>query len=491
MTGNKRFLGLKQIATVIAAVSVPRLLKSFVCFLVKFLIFLFLKIRRLLSGMVCAQDGQLQTGDKLVSVNGVSLKGVTHSMALQLLKKPMDVVTFVILREGLQTQGKVTSSSLNQSIAQTPAQNSTTPQDRELTETLPSKTESVDKPLGVGQPVTDSESRDLQDTSHESPLAKREETVQEEIPEIPCSPPSSPVLGVDDLLDDDVSIPPPSFSPPPPPITSDLTPSNDDDLLLSSIPMVSPPPDLSPRMKEFLEQDGLNAEDDQETNSQELIHQEESLQESSPMLNPASSPRNDTVVGWDFESLLDACNDLNSNESDDMLTFEQGYVTETPLAPGGSQTKMSSPELSRAKISKKNDFEKLTVVPVESSTDIQSLAVGGGNDLLSSRIKNKSTVHGLTDKDKGLQAIVKERDVMEESASLTPLVSPLHSEVEASDSVKPVAGRRVENVPFVITYQKKFRSLGIKVDLSGEGKVIVTEVSSFGLVGKDGNIRYE
>ena len=490
MTGNKRFLKLKQIDTVIATVSAPLLLKSSVCVLVKLLIFVFLKIRRLLSGMVCAQDGQLETGDKLVSVNGVSLKGVTHSMALQLLKKPMDVVTFVILREGLQTRGKVTRSSLNPSIAQTPAQNSTKLPDREeLAKTLPSKTESVDKPLGVGQPVTDSESRDLLDTSHESPLAKKEETAQEEVPEIPCSPPPSPVLGVDDLLDDDLSIAPSSFSPPPPPLTSDLTPSNDDDLLLSSIPRVSPPPDLSPRMKEFLEQDVLNGEDDHETNSRELIHQEESLQESSATLNPASSPRNDTVVGWDFESLLDACNDLNSNESDDVLTFEHGNVTETPLAPGDSKPKRSSPELSQ--ISKKSDFEKLTVVPVESSTDIQSLAMRGDNDVLSTRIKNEITLHGLADKDKGLQAIVKDRDVTEELTSLAPPVSPLYSESEASDSVKPVAGRRVENVPFVITYQKKFRSLGIKVDLSGEGKVIVTEVSSFGLVGKDGNIRYE
>lgn len=473
--------------------------------LIKLLIFLFLQIRRLLSGMVCAQDGQLQTGDKLVSVNGVSLKGVTHSMALQLLKKPMDVVTFVILREGLKTQGKVTSSSLNQSITQTPVKNSPILQDSgELTETLYSKTERVDKPQGAGQPVTfiasqlvDSESRDLLDTSHESPLLQKEETAQEQVPEIPCSPPPSPVLGVNDLLDDDVSIPPPSFSPPPPPITSDLTSSHD--LPLSSIPIVSPPPDLSPRMKEFMEQDLFTSEDDQETGSQGSIHQQETSQESGAMLTPSSSPRNDTIVGWDFESLLDACNDLNSHESDDVLTFEQGSVTETHLAPGDSKPKLSSPEWSKAKISKKNGLDKLTekrsVVPVESSTDIQPPAVGSGNDLLSSGARNKRTIHGLTDNDKGLQTIVKHRDVTEELRSLTPPVSPLHSEGcsehEASDDVKPVAGRRVENVPFVITYQKKFRSLGIKVDLSGEGKVIVAEVSSFGLAGKDGNIRYE
>ena len=420
--------------------------------------------------MVCAQDGQLQTGDKLVSVNGVSLKGVTHSMALQLLKKPMDMVTFVILREGLQTRGKVTSSSLNQSIAQMPDQNSPIPQDRgDYTETLPSNTKLEDK--GEGQPVTfiasqlvDSESRDLLDTSHESPLVKREEPAQEQAPELPCSPPPSPVLGVDDLLDDDVSIPPASFSPPPPPVTSSH------DLPLSSIPIVSPPPDLSPRMKEFMEQDLFKSEDDHETGSQGSIHQQETSQESDAMFNPASSPRNDEFVGWDFESLLEACNDLNSHESDDGLTFDQGSVTETRSTPGDS------------------------VVPVE-STDVQPLAVGSVHDLFSSVARNKRTIHGLTDNDNGLQTIVKQHDVTNELTSLTPPVSPLHfegcSEREPSDDVKPVAGRRVENVPFVITYQKKFRNLGIKVDLSGEGKVIVAEVSSFGLVGKDGNIRYE
>lgn len=450
--------------------------------------------------MVCAQDGQLQIGDKLVSVNGVSLKGVTHSMALQLLKKPMEVVTFVILREGLQTQGKVTNTSFKQSIAETSVQNSAISHDRgEHTETLPFKTERADKPQGAGQPVTfigshlvDSESRDSPDKSQESPLLKRKETAQEQVPELPYSPPPSPVLGVDDLIDGDVSIPPPSFSPPPPPITSELTSSNDNDLPLSSIPIVSPPPDLSPRMKEFIEQDLYSTEDDHEINSQESTHQEETRQESNTVTNQASSPHNDTVVGWDFQSLLEACNDLNSHESDDVLTSEQSSVTETELVPGDSKRKFPSPELSQAKISKKNDLEKLaekrSVVPVESSTDIQSLTLGGGNDLPSSGASNKRKIHGLTDKDKGLQKMVKGHDV---TAPVSPLHSKGSSEREASDDVKPVAGRRVENVPFVITYQKKFRSLGIKVDLSGEGKVIVTEVSSFGLVGKDGNIRYE
>ena len=482
MTADTMFSRLKLIGTVISAVSD------------KLLIFLCLQIRRLLSGMVCAQDGQLQTGDKLVSVNGVSLKGVTHSMALQLLKKPMDVVTFVILREGLQRQGKVTSYSLNQSVAQTPAQNSAIPQDREEhTQTLPSITERVDKPQSVGQPVTfiasqliDSESVDKQDISQGSSFVTRDETTQEQVPEIPCSPPPSPVLGMDDLLDGDVTIPPPSFSPPPPPITSDVTSSNDDDLYLSSIPIVAPPPDLSPRMKEFIDKDLFNTEDGHEIGSQESTHQEETLQESSAMLNRASSPSNDSTIGWDFESLLEACSDLNSHESDDVSTFGQSSVTETPLVPGDSKPKLSSPEWSQAKISKEN-----SVVPVESSTEIQPLVVGGGNDLPSIGAKNKRTIPGRTDNGNGLQTLVKALEL----TSLTPPVSRLHSkdssEGESSEDVKPVAGRRVENVPFVITYQKKFRSLGMKVDLSEEAKVIVAEVSSFGLVGKDGNIRYE
>lgn len=53
------------------------------------------------------------------------------------------------------------------------------------------------------------------------------------------------------------------------------------------------------------------------------------------MFNLVSLFCNDMVVGWDFEFLLDVCNDLNLNESDDMLIFEQGYVIEILLVLGG------------------------------------------------------------------------------------------------------------------------------------------------------------
>ena len=49
-------------------------------------------------------------------------------------------------------------------------------------------------------------------------------------------------------------------------------------------------------------------------------------------------------------------------------------------------------------------------------------------------------------------------------------------------------GHRSETQAFVIEYQRMFKGLGIKVMLD-EDEVMITEVTSSGLVGKDGNIR--
>lgn len=457
--------------------------------------------------MVCAQDGQLHIGDKLVSVNGVSLKGVTHSMALQLLKKPMELVTFVILREGLQTQGKVTSTS-NKSKAESSLQNSPILQDQRVHSepTSPLKTEHTDKLKSEELPTAsmgsqlDNESKNLNKSLEPPSVSKEDETAQEQVPDVPCSPPPSPLLDVDHLLDSDLSIPPPSFSPPPPPIPAEVTSLSEDDFHLSSIPMVSPPPDLSPRMKKFMEQDLFNSVDHEETDSQASTPQKEPSHESSSKINKASSPGSEAVVGWDLQSLLEACTDLNAYENDDVISSEQSSTTEAQVVPAESEPKLSSPRLSDlpSKISKKNDSEKVTerhfAAPVERSTATHSLAVG--DDLRSEGSDSKFlSKRGPDEGHNGLQMLMKGHDVTEDLKSLTPPISPLHStdsgERELGNDVKPVAGRRVENVPFVITYQKKFRSLGMKVDLSGEGKVTVTDVSSFGLVGKDGNIRYE
>ena len=454
--------------------------------------------------MVCAQDGQLHIGDKLVSVNGVSLKGVTHSMALQLLKKPMELVTFVILREGLQTQVKATSTS-TKSKTKSPLQNSPIMQDEkahnesqsQLTTKYADKMQS-EPTSSIGSQL-DNESKSFEESQESPSVSKDDESADEQIPEVPCTPPPSPLLEVDHLLDSDASMPPPSFSPPPPPLPAEDTSPSEDDLPISSIPIVSPPPDLSPRMKKFMEKDLFSTDDHKETDSQEPTRQGLS-QDTSSKINQASSPGNDTVTGWDLQSLLEACNDLNMYENDDVVTSKQSSITEVPLVPVASKQNLSSPQqsglTSETKISKKKDLEKMTerhlVIPVESSTDTHSLTIESGTDC---QPGSKVSTSGLSEGDKDLKTLLKGGDISKDLKSSTLSASPFHSkessEREISDDVKPVAGRRVENVPFVITYQKKFRSLGMKVDLSGEGKVIVTEVSSFGLVGKDGNIRYE
>ena len=51
-------------------------------------------------------------------------------------------------------------------------------------------------------------------------------------------------------------------------------------------------------------------------------------------------------------------------------------------------------------------------------------------------------------------------------------------------------GQRSEIQPFVIEYQRMFKSLGIKVMLDEEEQVMIAEISPTGLVGRDGNIRY-
>ena len=52
-------------------------------------------------------------------------------------------------------------------------------------------------------------------------------------------------------------------------------------------------------------------------------------------------------------------------------------------------------------------------------------------------------------------------------------------------------GQRSEIQPFVIEYQRMFKSLGIKVMLDEDEQVMIAEISPTGLVGKDGNIRLD
>ena len=458
-----------------------------------------MQIRRLLSGMVCAQDGQLHIGDRLVSVNGVSLKGVTHSMALQLLKKPMELVTFVILREGLQTQGKslnAASESKSDSVIEASAVpdvsnvRNKSKMDRGIHNSSKSEDSSIrSEPLEPTKIVNILKSQSVLESQENNESTKVDKlgddedgTILEQPPELPCSPPPPPLVDAEDVLDGGLSIPslPPSFSPPPPPPSAEATSPSEDDLQMSSFRIVSPPPDLSPRMKRFIEQDLFKTENYEESSSQESAHLGEILPESSSSLNQANFPD-----GWDLQSLPKS-DDLSVHGKGDFFTSEQSDITETFELMSTDSLIVPPPTLPQNEIVEKNNTAKRTepssLLPVVDKTSSPSLAVGVNDDLSSGESTNK------TSKDEN-KALEMRRPNGDNTSSIS--TSDDSKEQEKEDDVKPVEGRRVENVPFVITYQKKFRSLGMKVDLSGEGKVGVTEVSSFGLVGKDGNIRYD
>ena len=55
---------------------------------------------------------------------------------------------------------------------------------------------------------------------------------------------------------------------------------------------------------------------------------------------------------------------------------------------------------------------------------------------------------------------------------------------------KMVVGQRSEEHPFMIEYQlKKSKGLGIKLNSSADGRIVVVELSGSGVVKKDGHIR--
>lgn len=452
--------------------------------------------------MVCAQDGQLQIGDRLVSVNGVSLKGITHSMALQLLKKPMEIVTFVILREGLAKDEEITSASTNTEKDSTIQASTATQVKSRFPESKgsPSADSSLLSPVSFesqrdefllnsvpshNSSVTERQEQiqmdnlqELHDASHSDASLEtgknresanksdeielgsdEDETVLGNPPALPCSPPPPPLLDADEFLDQhfSTSSPVPPFSPPPPPPEGDMV-SCEDELQMSSIRVVSPPPEISPRMKELIEQDLFSTEVYQETSDVESTRNDEALLDTSSFVNQTDA------LG------------LNMKTKDDTLTSEHALITESPL----SSTNLLASPLSTLPLF---EIEK-DKQPAINGIATPSHVVGVDNGLSLGHSVNTAPISGRDTRDKKLEERHPEEDI-------TSSVLPFDVEdAERADTVKPVEGRRVENVPFVITYQRKFRGLGVKVDLSGERNVLVTEVSSFGMVGRDGNIRY-
>lgn len=448
--------------------------------------------------MVCAQDGQLHIGDRLVSVNGVSLIGVKHSMALQLLKKPVELVTFVILREGLETQRKTSSvpGSKNESSTQTSSMPgagsvrsesngvSMIPKSTDHEVRIESKDDSSPKSADSGirtktpkpsvidetektQRVFSSSSSESQQNSEATEVNRlgdvpssdsEDETSRDKPPELPCSPPPPPLLDIDDFLDGDLSIPspPPSFSPLPPPL-SEITSGRESDLHGSLLSVVSPPPALTPEMKDFMEQD---------------------------LFGPGQNHKNSDDSGQ-RDQIFPESDDLSTSRRDNMLFSEQCSLTEEPLLL--TQSLASSSTLpAQTKLRKTNDSDMgskpgVSQVRSSSSKPDSPTPVGVNTNLTSKQSSDEPSKHD----DKTL-------DTRTVNSDLPGLVSPLQSEGTSerrNADVELVEGRRDETVPFVITYQKMFRSLGMKVDQAEDGRVIVTEVSSFGLVGKDGNIR--
>ena len=46
----------------------------------------FLKVHKVIPGTLADRDGRIQKGDRVLSINGKSTKGVTHREALSILK---------------------------------------------------------------------------------------------------------------------------------------------------------------------------------------------------------------------------------------------------------------------------------------------------------------------------------------------------------------------------------------------------------------------
>ena len=50
----------------------------------------FLKVHKVIPGTLADRDGRIQKGDRVLSINGKSTKGVTHREALSILKVSID-----------------------------------------------------------------------------------------------------------------------------------------------------------------------------------------------------------------------------------------------------------------------------------------------------------------------------------------------------------------------------------------------------------------
>lgn len=73
-------------------------------------------VHKVISGSLADRDGRIRKGDRVISINGRNLKGITHRDALEILKAPRPEVVLVISREKEECDQIKGSSSQDQGM---------------------------------------------------------------------------------------------------------------------------------------------------------------------------------------------------------------------------------------------------------------------------------------------------------------------------------------------------------------------------------------
>ncbi|MCJ8730583.1 hypothetical protein PDJAM_G00186240 [Pangasius djambal] len=97
-------------------------------------------IKSLIPGGAADLDGRIQTGDRLLEVNGCNLQGVTHKQAVECLKKTGEVVSLLLEREpALVMEASSSSSTMERqkSPSSLSAQSTSTPIGKDITMETP------------------------------------------------------------------------------------------------------------------------------------------------------------------------------------------------------------------------------------------------------------------------------------------------------------------------------------------------------------------
>lgn len=61
------------------------------------------QVHKVISGGLADRDGRIRKSDRILSINGKTMKNVTHKDAIDILKSPRQEVVLVISRDGRQS----------------------------------------------------------------------------------------------------------------------------------------------------------------------------------------------------------------------------------------------------------------------------------------------------------------------------------------------------------------------------------------------------